>query len=422
MNIDNKNNSADNNHNYSPQTNKPIDEPIDAEIIAETPNNSSAVDEDENIINLTYYPVLEQNQANQLEKDDSLSSWVEQGLTPLSTPWGLGSLSLILLSNLAIAGVQLWKLYEPPQTSPTATLQVDPTPSRLSIPNSLNIARKSPNKVIVDGLSTVSNPSTPSQSPQQQPKPSPIASAPTQKVVNVNQPLSLTNAILPPSLQPQTPPHYQQSVTPLKVPQPPKTTPIPIAKIPRPLPSAIQPPPPPIPKQLVSQDEQVRQTMQQQLQPGMSPSVPPSPQPSTVPSMTIQPPPPPTNNQPVSQDKQVRQTMQQKLQPGMSPSVPPSPQPSTVPSITIQPPSPPTNNQPVSQDEQVRQTIKQQLTMEENNQNNIPLGFNHKTRLEMQNGLNELPSQLLPQQVNYLEQLQQREVLDSQTSPGTTIK
>ncbi len=371
MNPDNNNNYADTNHNYSPHTNKPIDEPIDAEIIAETPNNSSAVDEDENIINLTYYPVLEQNQANQLDKDDSLSSWVKQGLTPLSTPWGLGSLSLILLSNLAIAGVQLWKLYEPPQTSPTAILQVDPTPSRLSIPNSLNIARKSPNKVILDGLSTVSNPSTPSQSPQQQPKPSPIASAPTQKVVNVNQPLSLTNAILPPSLQPQTP---KQSVTPLKVPQPPKTLPIPVAKIPRPLPSSLQPPPPPLPHQLLSQDQQVRQMMQQQLQPGMSPSVPPSPQPSTVPSMTIQPPPPATNNQPVSQD------------------------------------------------EQVRQTIKQQLTMEENNQSKIPLGFNHKTRLEMQNGLNELPSQLLPQQVNYLEQLQQREVLDAQTSPGTNIK
>ena len=411
MNPDNKHNSADNNHNYSSQTNKPIDEPIDAEIIAETPNKSSEVDEDQNIINLSYYPVLEQNQANQLDKDDSLSSWVEQGLIPLSTPWGLGSLSLILLSNLAIAGVQLWKLYEPPQTSPTATIQVDPTPSSLSIPNSLNIARKSPNKVIVDGLSTVSNPSTPSQSPQQQPKPSPIASAPTQKVVNVNQPLSLTNAILPPSLQPQTPPHYQQSVTPLKVPQPPKTVPIPLAKIPRPLPSAIQPPPPPISNQLVSQDQQVRQTMKQQLQPEMSPSVPPSPQPT-----------PPIPNQLVSQDEQVRQTMQQQLQPEVSPSVPPSPQPSTVPSMTIQPPPPATNNQPVSQDEQVRQTIKQQLRIEENNQNNIPLGFNHKTRLEMQNGVNELPSQLLPQQMNYLEQLQQREVLDSQTSPGTNIK
>ena len=60
--------------------------------------------------------------------------------------------------------------------------------------------------------------------------------------------------------------------------------------------------------------------------------------------------------------------------------------------------------------------------MEENNHSDIPLGFNHKTRLEMQNGINQVPSQLLPQQVKYMEQLQQREVLDSQVSPNMTIK
>ncbi|EHJ12174.1 hypothetical protein [Crocosphaera watsonii] len=76
----------------------------------------------------------------------------------------------------------------------------------------------------------------------------------------------------------------------------------------------------------------------------------------------------------------------------------------------------------MSQNEQVRQSIKQQLNMEENNQSDIPLGFNHKTRLEMQNGINQVPSQLLPQQVKYLEQMQQREVLDSQVSPSMNIK
>ena len=51
--------------------------------------------------------------------------------------------------------------------------------------------------------------------------------------------------------------------------------------------------------------------------------------------------------------------------------------------------------------------------MEENNQSNIPLGFNHTTRLELQNGLNQVSPELLPQQTKYLEQLQEREVLDA---------
>merc|ERR1711975_149718 len=111
-------------------------------------------------------------------------------------------------------------------------------------------------------------------------KPSPIPPGPTQNVVNVNQPLSLTNAIFPPSLQPQI-------STPLKVPQPPKTAPlastIPVAEILRPLPSSIQPPPPPISSQLLSRDEQVRQMMQQQLTQT-------APQLATAPTVTIQPP------------------------------------------------------------------------------------------------------------------------------------
>ncbi|EAM51651.1 hypothetical protein WH8501_28380 [Crocosphaera watsonii WH 8501] len=137
-----------------------------------------------------------------------------------------------------------------------------------------------------------------------------------------------------------------------------------------------------------------------------------APQLATSPTVTIQPPAPPVNNPPVSQNEQVCQVMQQQL-------TQTAPQP---PSVTIQPPAPPVNNPPVSQNEQVRQSIKQQLNMEENNQSDIPLGFNHKTRLEMQNGINQVPSQLLPQQVKYLEQMQQREVLDSQVSPSMNIK
>lgn len=361
MNSHNKLNWDDNSYNRTYQSNKLLEEPIDAEIIAEMPVNTSSYHEDENIINLTYDPVLEPNQPIQRRSNESLSLWLEQKLTPLSTSWGLGSFSLILLSNLAIVGVQIWKLQETPPESPTATLNLEMVSPDLSIPNSLNIAKKSPDKFTLDGLSTVSNPSISPQSPQKLQKPSPIPPGPTQNVVNVNQPLSLTNAIFPPSLQPQI-------STPLKVPQPPKTAPlastIPVAEIPRPLPSSIQPPPPPISSQLLSRDEQVRQMMQQQL----------------------------------------TQTAPQR------------------PSVTIQPPAPPVNNPPVSQNEQVRQSIKQQLNMEENNQSDIPLGFNHKTRLEMQNGINQVPSQLLPQQVKYLEQMQQREVLDSQVSPSMNIK
>ncbi|MGK7882716.1 MAG: hypothetical protein AB4060_21835, partial [Crocosphaera sp.] len=387
-----------------------------------------------------YDPVLEQNQPIQRKSDDSLSLWLEEGLTSLSSSWGVGSLSLILLSNLAIVGVQLWKLQENPLESPTATVNLEMAAPDLSIPKSLNIAKKSPDQFTLDGLSTVSNASISPQSPPQLQKPSPIPPAPTKKVVNVNQPLTLTNAILPPSLQPQT-------ITPLQVPQPPKTAPlastIPVAEIPRPLPSSIQPPPPAINQQLLSRDKQVRQMMQQQLtetSPPVTIQSPPTPvnNPTvsqdeqvrqsikqqlteTSPAVTIQTPATPINNPTVAQDEQVRQVMQQQLK-QTSPAVSPSPQPPTSPTVTIDNPPTPINNPSVSQEEQVRQSIKQQLNMEENNHSDIPLGFNHKTRLEMQNGINQVPSQLLPQQVKYMEQLQQREVLDSQVSPNMTIK
>ncbi len=333
MNPDNKYHSVENAHNYYSQNKNAGDEPIDAEIIAETPTTTSTIEEEENPINLTYYSVLEDEEPTQSENEDPLPLWLKQGLLSLSTPWGIGALLLIVLTNLALVGVQLWKLQQTRETSPTATLNQEKSSPGLSIPKSLNIARKSPDKVILEGLSTVA---TPAPSSQNSAKPSPTPSAPSQKVVNVNQPLSLTNAILPPSLQPQTPTHNQLSTTPLKVPQPPKTAPvrsaIPVAEIPRPLAASVQP--------------------------------------------------------------------------------------STVSSVSIDPPPPPMNGQGMSEDEQVRQAIKQQLKMEENNQSNIPLGFNHQTRLEMQNGINELPPQLLPQQVKHLQQMQQREVLDSETSPG----
>ncbi len=95
--------------------------------------------------------------------------------------------------------------------------------------------------------------------------------------------------------------------------------------------------------------------------------------------------------------------------------IPPSVKPSTMQmqQMAIEPPPPPSSDADVSEDEQVRQAIKQQLQMEETTQTNPPLGFNHKTRLDLQNGTNEIPQEVMPRQVNHLEQLQQRRVIDS---------
>ncbi|EAZ88516.1 hypothetical protein [Crocosphaera chwakensis] len=338
MNPNNNLNSVENTPNQTGQTpNNQGDQPIDAEIIAETQTNPSRIDEDGNTINLTYYPVQE-DQTSQLN-DDPLVLWLKQGLISLSTPWGIGSLSLIVVANLIIGGVQLWKMQQTPQEPESANLSVDTSASNLSIPKSLNIARTSSDRVMLDALSTVSTPSP--QSPQTVATTPQTSQSLKETVVNVNQPPSLTNAILPPSLQSQTPNQYPITTSPLKVPQVPKTatvspSTIPVSEIPRPVPS--------------------------------------------------------------------------------------SPKPTTVPTIAIEPPPPPTSDATMSEDEQVRQAIKQQLKIEENNQTNIPLGFNHKTRVEMQNGMNELPEELLPKQVKHLEQLQQREVLDSETSQGINIQ
>ncbi len=53
MNPDNKYHSVENAHNYYSQNKNAGDEPIDAEIIAETPTTTSTIEEEENPINLT---------------------------------------------------------------------------------------------------------------------------------------------------------------------------------------------------------------------------------------------------------------------------------------------------------------------------------------------------------------------------------
>ena len=325
--------------------------PIDAEIIAEVEVDPQKTGEtEETVINLTTYPSTEGYEDHNGFLN-LLPQWLKQTLIPLSSPWGLGSLGLVLGTNLTIVGVQLGAIYQTSEPQPSTKVTVDPSFSSLSIPKSLNLARKSPDTVILDALSTVPYPKPSQTSLQKAVKPSPQSQTPTQTVVNVNRPPSLTNAILPPSLQPQSPTNYGMSVTPVKVPQTPKTTPqpsIPVANIPRP-----------------------------------------------VPAMTIAPPPPPSpNGVRLDQEKQPRNKAEQQSAP--NPMLPPA-----------------INQESLSQDEQLRQTIKQQLQMEENNQSNIPLGFNHTHRLELQNGLNEVSPNLFPQQIKHLEQLQEREVLDA---------
>ncbi len=323
--------TPNNDHNINPEPSQESETPIDAEIIAEIEVDPYEMDQtEETVISLTAYPSRE-NYEERHESLDPLPQWFNQTLISLSTSWGLGSLCLVLGANLTIVGVQLWTIYQTPDPQPSTNSNPDASSLSLSIPKSLNLARKSPNTLILDGLSTVATPDPSQPSPQKVVKASPPSQTPTQTVVYVNQPPSLTNAILPPSLQPQSP----ANVTSLKVPQTPRTTPspsLPVGNIPRP-----------------------------------------------VPSVTIAPPPPPHS----SPNSQV----------GQNPTV----NPITLPTI---------NQAPLSPDEQVRQTIQQQLQMKDNNQSSSPLGFNHKTRLQLQQRMNQLPPDSLPQQIKQLEQLQ----------------
>ena len=80
------------NHSSSKTSEHESEQPIDAEIIAETQTTLSSTDEtDENIINLLYYPVLEEEEYNQTQQS-TFPEWLKRVLNPLSTPWGLGSL------------------------------------------------------------------------------------------------------------------------------------------------------------------------------------------------------------------------------------------------------------------------------------------------------------------------------------------
>ncbi|MEA5512108.1 hypothetical protein VB715_20240 [Crocosphaera sp. UHCC 0190] len=325
---DNPNSSEKITHQPHPSSINHSEPPIEGEIIAETqisPNQREAVDETP--INLIYQPSTWEEEFS-FEKDshNPLPLWLQQALMPFTSPWGLASLSLIVAANLVICGVQIWKgNISTPETTATLT----PTEILSKLPNP-SPTKDPSDSMELDSLSTVSTSTVPKPpNPKNQtsgPKPQPVAA----NVVNVNQPLSLSNAILPPSLQPQVPPNYEVSAT--AIPIPPR--PVPLRPITPPL-----PPPPPLN----------------------------SFQPPAVQPVAIQPPPPPSNG------------------------------------IEIE----------ISEEEQVRQAIKQQLQREESNNRETPLGFNHKTRLELQNGLNQVPPELLPRQVNQLEQLQQRQVLDS---------
>ncbi|MGK7942375.1 MAG: hypothetical protein AB4062_19895 [Crocosphaera sp.] len=321
-----------NHQNINPQPSQPSDPqfeaPIDAEIIAEIEVYQDHLEEtEETVINLTPYPAMEDYEEHH-QSLDPLPQGLKHTLISLSSPWGLGSLCLVISANLSIVGVQLWTIHQTPE--PELSTKINPAPSSLSlsIPKSLNIARQSPNKVVLDALSTVSIPEPSQPAPQNLVKAAPPPQTPTQTVVHINKPPSLTNAILPPSLQPQIP---------RNAPSPS----LPVANIPR-----------------------------------------------SVPSMTIAPPPPPPR---VSLEQQNSQTEQN-----------PKANPMALPTI---------NPDSLSQDEQIRQTIQKQLQMKDNNQSGSPLGFNHKTRLQLQHRQNQLPPESLPEQIKHLQQLQQQEVL-----------
>ncbi|MDJ0510362.1 MAG: hypothetical protein QNJ64_14065 [Crocosphaera sp.] len=332
--------TPDNDNNINPEPSQGFEVPIEAEL----GGDAFEMDETEKTaINSSSYTSTE----NYQEPDESLEllpQWFKQTVISLSTPWGLASLCLVLGANLTIVGLQLWEINQPPQPQLSTRKIPDSSSVSLSIPKSLNLARKSPNTVMVDALSTVSNPEPSPPAPPKRVQALPRSQTPTQTVVHINQPPSLTNAILPPSLQPQT----SVNLTPLKVPQTPrKSQPesIPIANIPRP-----------------------------------------------VSSMTIPPSPP-------SQKASLDQLQQQGNQTQLNLA----PQSMSLPTI---------NQESLSQDEQIRQTIQQQLQMGENHQGNLPLGFNHKTRLELQNQFNRQSPDLLPQQIQQIEQLQQTEMLN----------
>ncbi|ACK70053.1 conserved hypothetical protein [Gloeothece citriformis PCC 7424] len=123
--------------------------------------------------------------------------WSEQ----LLTPWSLGSLLLILCGNLLL----LWAQESPetPILNPSTNSQVTPQQTSSAIP--VNLTPKNSPTLTLDNLSTLSVPSASTPKPSNSaPKPPQVSNKiPVPHAVPPKPPSNLTNALLPPSLQPQ---------------------------------------------------------------------------------------------------------------------------------------------------------------------------------------------------------------------------
>ncbi len=272
---------------------------IDAEIVSHderlSPENRSSRHED---FLLATDTLMLGEDAPSLSKGENAPDWLER----LLSPWAIASLSLLLLSNLILSWMQLANANRAEVLPPPATTET----AKFAIADSLNLAKDAAHSLSVDALSTL-----PSVAAIQ-----PIAQTPTVVVPKPNQTLpqpagNLTDALLPPSLQPQF--TSSAPATTLSVPTPPQTT--------------------------------------------------------------------------------------------FSVSSAPSPVPPSVKPVTIAPPQPP-NPPEVSADDRLRQTMRQQLQIEQ--ENSSPLGFNQRTRLEMQSRTNQIDPAFLPGQIQQLQQLQQQ--------------
>ncbi|ACK65625.1 hypothetical protein PCC8801_1573 [Rippkaea orientalis PCC 8801] len=311
----------------------------------------------------------------------AIATPVKLWLEHLSTPWGMGSLALLVFANMILTGVQLFNAQRATTgENPLETISQLTSAKNLSISEGLNVAKLSSESLPFDALSTLSlsfQGIQPSGSKVSQQLPV------TGKVSSAQSSSNLTQALLPPSLQPQPMTSYGLSSSAVPVASPQNVTVVP------PLPVSV---------------------------------------PRTMAPMNIQPPPPPpmpSNNQLIS--PLTVPTLSQSNNP-QAPKIeiyPPSNNPQgMLPQIEIYPPAnnpqapkieiyAPTNHPEVSPEEKNREVLLQQIKKEETEASPSPLGFNNKTRLEMQNRLNKVEPTQLPRQMKQLEHLQQRRILDS---------
>jgi hypothetical protein len=171
-------------------------------------NNGTSANVDDEILSIVHHQpqpheVTSLGEAYAIfeSSEPSVTQDTPQWLDSLLTPWGLGSLLIILLANSLLSWVKLTE----PHTS--RTVESIPSPAtlnetaKLDIPGNLNLTSDKPTALSLDSLSTTtvpqanpnSNISLQSKSQKQLAKPN-ISTIPT---------TDLKSALLPPSIQPQ---------------------------------------------------------------------------------------------------------------------------------------------------------------------------------------------------------------------------